>query len=238
MPISPEKNDVDISRLFYWGDKFSIKNRVGGNLYDCYMRIIGDADLNRARVYALRNSAALRARLKDKNSEERQAFLLMYDLVDENKLIDVLVYMSVREITLKSLEDIDVPFPKEPDDDATLEEQEKYQYEVDNWENTREQKVRAYIDAELQKIKNGLVNLSKEELYKIYEEKAIEELCQNEMLSRYKEFSAFCGAYKDEKFKERLFSSLEEFNDLPTDIKNQFVNYYSSLELSVDSLKK
>ena len=146
--ISPEKNDIDIEVLFRWGKQVSIKDRQGNELFSCYVRLIGDADLNQARVFAMRKSAEFRKLLRNVNSEEREAFIVDYESVDEDKLVEIIIYMNTREITLKVINRVDIPFPKEPKDDATLEEQEKYQTEVDDWPKKREIKVKEEIEKE------------------------------------------------------------------------------------------
>ena len=50
---SVDKNDVDISKLFNWGDKLVINNSSGKPIFTCYLRVIGDADLN---IYLEKNS--------------------------------------------------------------------------------------------------------------------------------------------------------------------------------------
>ena len=64
-----EKNDVDISKLFNWGKAFEIVGEDG--VVDVvYMRVLGDADINKARVFALRESAKLRRALRNPDSDK------------------------------------------------------------------------------------------------------------------------------------------------------------------------
>ena len=44
---------INISTLFKWGTELEIDTPQGKQPF--WMRIVGDADINRARVYALRN---------------------------------------------------------------------------------------------------------------------------------------------------------------------------------------
>jgi hypothetical protein len=58
------------------------------------------------------------------------------------------------------------------------------------------------------------------------------------MLNKFKEMSVYLGTYKDSEFKERLFKDFEEFENLPNEIKTQFLDNYSVLEISGEDLKK
>ena len=79
---------------------------------------------------------------------------------------------------------------------------------------------------------------SKEKLYKQYEDSVIAELCETEMNKRYREYCTFSGLYKDDKYKERLLATFDKFDNLPTEYKQQFMDEYLGLELSMDQLKK
>ncbi len=238
MAITPERNDVDISKLFQWGKQVIIKDKQGNDFFTCYLRLVGDAELNRARIFALRKSAELRRKLKEKDTEERLAFVADFESVDKERLIQLIIYLSSREISMRAVENIDIPFPKEPPDDATLEEQEKYQKEIDDWPRIREDKIKAFIEAEMKKMESSLQEKSKEDIYKVYEDSAIADLCENEMANKFRQMCVFLGLYRDEKFKERMFNDFDTFDNLFPEFKQQFLEEYIRLELSTDELKK
>jgi len=58
MAITPEKNDVDISSLFYYRKPVTLIGK-DAEPTTVYMRLVGDAELQRARVKALRDSRNL-----------------------------------------------------------------------------------------------------------------------------------------------------------------------------------
>lgn len=236
--ISPEKNDISLDRLFKWGKQVSINDKQGNELFSCYIRLVGDAELNRARIFALRKSAELRRLLRSTDSEERLAFIVDFESVDEEKLVEMITYMNTRDITMKVINRVDIPFPKEPQDDASLEEQENYQSEVDSWPSKREAKIREEIEKEAEKLRNNLRGQGKEKLYKQYEDSVIAEMCESEMTKQYRQICTFFGLYKDEKYKEKLFTEFETFDNLLPDYKSQLMEAYMTLELSMDELKK
>lgn len=238
MGISPERNDIDIKKLFQWGKEITIEDRTGKELFKCYLRLVGDADVNRARVFALRQSAQMRRQLKTKDSEYRTAYIVEPEDIEEDRIKEMIVYMSMRDITYRSIQAVDIPLPKEPPDNATLEQQEKFQEEIDNWPVLKEKKVKEYIDNEVTKLRKELDKRTKEQLHRQYEETVINEICETEMSTKYREFCVFQGLYKDASCAEKLFSEFETFDNLPTEIKELFLLEYSNLEIPVDELKK
>ena len=70
-----EKSDINISTLFNWGKKFSLVDKNNTEIYEVYIRLVGDAEYGRSRVYALRKSSELRKKLNNLESDERIAFI-------------------------------------------------------------------------------------------------------------------------------------------------------------------
>jgi len=85
--MNPERNDIDVSALFAWGNTFKIVDGNSKVIIEYYMRLPSDGELNRARVYALRKSAALRKLLSDPTSEQREAFVADEVIVSKDNLI-------------------------------------------------------------------------------------------------------------------------------------------------------
>ncbi len=233
-----EKNDVDISALFNWGKIFALTSETGELETHVYIRLAGDADINRARVYALRRSAELRKKLREENTDERFAFIQDRELMDKERLIAVLSGLSLRTITHQAIKEIRLPFPKEPKSDAALEEFEKFQKEVDSYPEKKDKELRKVIEKELVKYGKKLEKLSEDELYTAYIVEITNELCEQEMINAFREMCTFFGCYKDGRFKDKLFSSFEEFTNLNTHTKQEFLSAYQSLELGTEDLKK
>ena len=235
--MSVERNDCDISKLFMWGREFTF---VGNDEKEVkvFIRLIGDAELNRARVYALRCSSDLRHKLKDTNSDERLAFIPDNDSVEKPILVEAITAMSIREFAQEAVKEVDIPYPTEPESDAPLEKHEKYQELVDAYPKKRETKLEAVITKKTDKKRKELQELDKDALFNLYEGYIISELCENEMLRKFREFCTYCGIFRDERYTEKLFSSLAEFQNLPVAIKEKFLSSYRELEIEQDSLKK
>ena len=231
-----EKNDVDISKLFRWSRKVEVNSF--GKILEFYMRLCGDAEINRARVYALRKSAEFRKLLRTKDSDERLAYIPEFLSVVEEELINGILALSIKDFTTEAVFSVKLPLPKEPESDTTLEEQEKYQQNVDEYPVRREVAIRKYIEEKLEKERKLLEKLSKEKLQIRYETQAINQLCEAEMLTRFREMCTCYSLYMDENFKHKAFESFDEFSNIPSDIKNQLVELYVELDIDGEVLKK
>lgn len=231
-----DKNDVNISALFKWGTKLEIETPKGKKSF--WMRIVGDADLNRARVFGLRNSADLRKKLKDKNSDERLALVPDFDITDREKATEVILLYKASELTEEARRNLDLKYPKEPSSDASLEDHEKYQKEVDTWAEYVEKEIKKTYNKGVGIEKKRLNKLNEDELLKEYYETVINKLCENEMMRSFQDMCIYFASFKDETYKERLFENVEEFENLPTNVKEQFYAFYTSLNIPTEELKK
>lgn len=236
--MSIEKNDVDISKVFNWGKTFEIRDSEGKHELTFYMRLVGDADLNRARIYALRKSAEMRRKLKDKDADEYNAFIVDKDELEKERLIALVNSLTVRELTRQAFREVKVHFPKEPKSDAPLESFEKWQKEVDEFDNKRAEKIREYVEKELKKQIKKLEKFSDDDLYQLYLNEITNQICEETMMQSFREMCVFLGSYKDGAFKERLWLDFNEFDNLESELKKQLLGAYMEMELSTEELKK
>jgi len=236
MPSSIDKNDVDISKLFHWNNKYVLK--VKDKEYNVYVRLLGDAEVNRARIYALRKSAELRAKLHDKNSDEYLAYLPQKEIITEDELVSGLLIMHTRTFTLDAVRNVRPELPIEPSSESSLEKKEKYQKEVDEFDIKRDKKYGDYIKEKTEAKEKEIRSKSKDDIYKDYINMITNQACETEMVMRYREMCSYFGTYKDKEFKNRLFGNFEEFNNMPTDVKEQLMDAYQLLEIDSETLKK
>lgn len=233
-----EKNDVDINRLFAWGKVYQIENSEGEIEALIYMKLLGDADVNRARVYALRKSAELRRKLLDMNSDERLSMIHDIEAMSEQDLINYVVVFSMRDITNNAIREVRVPVPKPPKANSRLPRLEKYQQEVDEYPKRRKEAVDKYIQREVDKLKKELASNSKEELYKKYVTSLTNEFCEQEALRAYSDMEIYLGCFKDDEYRERFFESFEQYENLESSQKAEIKVAYDKLGIGMDNLKK
>jgi hypothetical protein len=231
-----EKAEVDISKLFNWKKEF--KFSYNDKKYSAFIRLIGDAELGRARVFALRKSAELRKKLRNTDSDEALAYLPSRDGTTKEELINGLLVTFTREFTTDAFRELKFNLPAEPNSEASLEQREKYQAEIDEYPIKRETAIREYVDKKLEKAKKDLEALDEDTLYKQLINGLINQFCENEMINKFREQCAYYGIYKDREYSIRLFNSFEDFINLPSDIKAQFIDFYFELDMDSENLKK
>lgn len=238
MGIVPEKNDVDISKLFTWGKEGVIFDVDNNEIMKFYIRLIGDADINQARVHALRKSAEIRKKLRETQSDEYLAYIPDFEVVSKEQLIGALLMLKAKEIGENVAKEVKVPFPSEPDSDATLEAQEAYQKELDDYPNKVNKEIEEKVRAQLEKEDLKIKGLDKEILFEEYKAYMVNDICEKTMYEDFKNSCVYYGTYKDSSCEERLFTSSVEVGSFPSEIKKQFVDAYSELEINTDFLKK
>ena len=233
---SIDKNDVDISRLFQWKKKVDIEFK--GKTLHAYLRIIGDAETNRARVFALRKSAEMRKLLRDVDSDERMAFLPESGVVKKDELIQGLLVLYTKDAGDEAVKSLKYNLPVEPKADADLEEHEDYQKKIDDFPKWREDAIKEFIVDRVKQYEEQLLEKSYDEIYEEYIHSLIEQICELEMLTKYREMCVFYATYKDKELTKRVFTEFDTLENLPKNVKEQLIEEYNSLEISGEDLKK
>jgi hypothetical protein len=233
-----EKNDVDISELFKWTKEVEIEDAFSGVKVKFYMRLLGDADLGRARTHGYRKSSELRKKLKTKDSDERTSLIAeLEDFTDPEIVIKAIDVLRTPDIYQRAIKNVDIPEPKEPSDDE-LEKWEEYQKAVDDYSA----KFKEAVDKEAEKLRLEDEKYLKErvenELYKIYENEVINRLCQEEMNNTFYDMSIYLATFKDDKFKVLAFKNFDVYNNIRPALKTRLKEEYQKLELGIDVLKK
>jgi len=237
MVLSPEKNDVDINSLFYYRKPVTVIGKDAEPV-TFYMRLVGDAELQRARVKALRDSRKLRDALKNPESDEHLAYIPDVNDLDSKQLVEVILLSLLKEISSEVISELDIPFPKELESGASLEEQEEYQKLVDEYPKKRENLVREEIISRAAAAKKELLKKDIEVLRKDYLVGIRNEMCEVELTKSFYNHIVFYSLYRDPEYKIPLLESFEEFKNFPSEIKEQLIKEYRSLELGMDELKK
>jgi len=234
-----EKNDVDIAELFKWNKEVEIEDAVSGLKVKFYMRLLGDADLGKARVFAYRKSAELRRKLKDPNSDERVSLLVELEDFSDNKevIINSILILRMQDLYQDAIRSVNLPEPKEPSKED-LEKWEEYQKEVDEYP----QRYKEAVTKEAEKIREEdmkeLSLKSIDELYKTYESEVIGKLCQEEMNDNFYNMTIYLSTFRDKNFKVSAFKNFENYDNAHRNLKAKLKEEYRKLELGIETLKK
>jgi len=233
-----EVNDIDISKLFTWGGRIQLQDRGGDVQAEVFVRLLGDAEINRARVYALRRSAEMRKRLRLEDSDERVAFIPEIDMLEKEQIVGGLINDKIKLLYQKIDGEVKVPAPKELKSDATLEQQEEYQKAVDSYPQRRQEKIREILETMVEDERNRLLALEKEVLFTEFERVTVNSICENVMVQTFRDMCAFFGTFNNKEFTERTFEEIVEFDNFPREVKDQLVSFYLALEIDGAELKK
>jgi hypothetical protein len=232
-----ERNDVDISRLFAWSKEVIITGRKEKEI-KVYLRLLGDADMNRTKIMALRKSAELRRALKDPDSNERLAFIPYKEELTKETMTESILLFSIGEFTQQAIREAIPATPKEPSSDASTEKLERFQKEVDEYPKKRENALREFVEKLTDKKREEFLQKTEEELYTTYQGILIKELCEQELLKKFREYCLFFGIYSDKKMAIKFFDSIESVENLPTEVKEKLISEFTLLEIESEELKK
>ena len=237
-------NTSALDNLFKWQGELEIKDNKGevvlvnAKPLIVYQRVVGDAELIRARKQALRASGSLRRELRDKTSDSHIAMIPDYEALDDETLSRMILLSESLDIRTQAIALADKPKePKEPDSDATLEQQEIYEAAVEAHtkaiDEAVQEKTKELADKRLEELKD----ISREKCVKIFMTTVVDSLCRSEMLRVFNSWCAYLGTYKSRRMKARAFSNYAAFDNASPELKNQILDSYIGLELGGEDLK-
>lgn len=236
---SAERNDVDIAQLFKYTKEVEVEDLLSNQSAKVYMRLIGDAELAKARVFGLRKSGDLRRDLRTPGTNMRSAFINeLPEFQEKDTLVSACILLNVGDIQRQATDNTDVIEPAIPKSDANLEKLEEYQQAIDEYGK----KYEAELEKEMEKIRKSEVKrlnkLDEKELYNLYESLVIDQLCTSEMSQNYYQMCVWYSCYSDPKHKKLSFATFEEFDNVSPRLKERLTDEYRLLEIGMPQLKK
>ncbi len=235
-----KKNKERLERfqqLFQWRAPVEII-APGGDVVDTlYQRLVGDADLNKARTTALRFSREMRVKLRDKDSDEYLAYVDTFADYTKDEIITLLLFNELQEIRENIEKDFIFPEPKEPDSETTTEELEEYQEQDDTYEERRNQALIDKVEAALMERKDQLFEEEIEKLRQALILSQVNNLCETELRNKFIQMCVYLGTFIDEEYKQHAFGTFDEFLDSPDILKEQLITAYNKLEVASVNLK-
>lgn len=234
--FSIEKNDVDILKLFEFKKEFKLQI-PGGDEVSIWLKLPGDADMNKARTRSLRAGADLRAKLRDPKSDEALAMIPDAGEHSKEDIIEILLALITFELNKKYIKEVHIPYPTEPEE-PDLESMEQYQKEVDAYGARLEEELIHKVLQAKEEERKRYNKLSKAKLIEEYKSLVISETVMNEFEIVYMGYLVMFSTYKDEACTKRLFESYEQYLNSPATLKDQLVQFVRQLNLSNAELKK
>jgi len=238
MAIDLEKNDVDISSLFKWRKEGIIRSTDGKEIARVWLRLVGDSEMNRARIFALRESAKLRAALRTEDTDEYQAFISEIKMQNRDTMMAAIKLFNMGKYGEEAKKNADIKFPADLTSDATLEEQEKYQKEIDEFPEIYGKAIDKQVHKILTREDKRFESMTEEDLQKEYTAEYVNYLCQNEMQSKFMNMCIYFATYRDKKFKKRVFETIEDYENAAQELKRQLLEIYNAIDMPVEKIKK
>lgn len=235
---------MDLDSLFKWKKELIIKDskgepvRLGKKPLKLYQRIVGDADLVKARSKALLASRRLRGNLKDETSEEYAALIPDYEGQANETLSNMIVFAEGIDLRRRAVEQAEKPRePKKPKEDASLEDMENYEAATSEYQEQYDKAINKQMDKLIKERLTELSKLTREEIVNIFLVSIIESICRTEMLRVFNCWCTYLGTYADKEMTVRAFSSYEDFDNAATELRNQMLSGYLELEMTGETLK-
>lgn len=239
MTRSIDRNDVDITQLFLWKKEIQIEDTLNNIVATVYLRLVGDEDIGKARAYSFRKSAELRGKLKTQGTDEYEAFMNTdVDFQETEALINAVVFLKASELAEQAKNNVVLPEPNEPKDNANLEQMEEYQRLIDEYPQKYSDAVQKEMDKVLKKELENHAKLSRVELEKMYKDRIINRLCTEEVNKAFYEMVVYLATFLDENHTKKAFKTLDAFKNSSPVLKKRLTEEYQSLELGMDFLKK
>ena len=219
-----------MERLFLWKTEVNYRGTV------FHQRIVSDATIEDARQYALIASRKLRRELRDSASD---AYLIhldpMNDLSDED-LKNAIVYGESRAVVNDFIRSNPRRVVEKPGNDATLEDQEVYQAELEKRDTEYAEELRRNVELWEVDFRRAADKWDRERLVYQYTQLQTDSVCNAKFTEMFEQYVLAMSVYLDAKFKQRAFT-LEEFASLPSEVRGLFRESYNQINIGADDIK-
>lgn len=235
---------MKLENLFKWSRKLQIMDKEGNPVIVrtrpliLHQRIVGDSDLMLARKMALKASRKLRLELRDELSDSYLAMMPDYGGIGDEQLRNMVILAESTEIRTHAFDSAKKPRkPVTPGKEATLEMQEQYEADLEEYKELSDTALRDRINELIEARKKQLSKLSRREVEEIFIDSTVTSLCQTEFLRTFNSWCAYLGTYRDSNFTKRAFEDYTAFENAAVELKSQIIDGYVFLEISGEDLK-
>ena len=233
-----EKNDIDLSKLFMWSSEVIVVDSKGEELTKVFMRVVGDKDLSRARVFSLRESAVLRKALRTEGTDENVAFISSLEYATQENIVVGIKLLMIQDLVAEARKETILKYPKEPASDAPLEEHEKYQKELDEFPSNFDDIVQEQTDKLMIREEKRFKKQTVKQQRKEYTDLMVNYVCQTEASRRFIDMCVFYSTFDDLDLKIPAFKSFDEYDNSAGELKEQLRDAYEKLDMGMGQIKK
>lgn len=223
--------DTLMAKLFKWTAV------VRWNDMNFYLRIVGDATVDDARRIALLESRKLRRSLRDVEGDDFLLYLDPLNDLSDTELKDFITISAMREVMREYINRNPRPSVAELGDYPNQEEQEEHEAAKIDSQETFEENMTAYVDAWRQEFVQTLENQSHEALLNTARKYQTDRVCEDRFSTVFEDIVVSASIYTDDKYKTRMFPSVEAYREIPAELKRLLRDRYDHINIPADELK-
>jgi len=201
-----------------------------------YMRVVTDQVIGEAQRQSLIEARKLRRSLRDVNSDDYLVHLdPIMDLTAE-QIVDAMALTVSRDVMREYVQRTPRPVIEALGDYPTQEQQEEYEAAKTEREMQYIEDMNSYMQQWLVDYRAALQSRSLEELQHMYKQARVDRVCEDKFTEEFEARVVAASLYSDEKYKARLFE-LDQYLELPDEVRQFLRNEYNNLTISPDELK-
>lgn len=220
-----------LSKVFKW------KKSVDYNGLTFYLRVVGDQVLEDARKAALLESRKLRKALRDVNTDEYLMYIDGFEDLSNDQLLDLIVAVSGRQYAQDYIKSTPKPHIDDLGDYPTQEEQENYEAaKIQRDEDYKNDFEVAYLAWE-STFRAGLKTKDRAFLLSLAAKYQIDSLAEAKFSDVFEDYVVFASVYSDKDYKKRSFTNVDDYRELPSDLKQLLRNTYDNINVSSEEIK-
>lgn len=223
-------NDALMAKLFKWTTVTDYRD------IKFYQRIVGDAVIDDARREALLESRKLRRNLRNVDSTDYLIYIDPLEDLEDSELREMIVVVAMRDVMREYLQANPRAVLAPLGDNPSQEDQEEYeaareQRDVDFVDN-----MTAHVEAWRVDFEKTLENKERTALMHMCRKVRVDDACEQCFTETFENQVVCASVYTDDKYKTRMFT-LEQYMELPHELRTKLRNAYNTITIDPDSLK-
>jgi hypothetical protein len=219
-----------MEKLFRW------KNKVTISGIDFYVRVVSDQIVDDARREALLESRKLRRDLRNTESEDYLIYIDPLHDLDDDQLRTLITSNAMREVMQEYLNSNPRPIMPQLGDNPTQEEQEEQEAFKEQRDAEYLAEMTSYVENWQKDFLAGLEKRDRDMLFAMAQKLRTDQICEDKFSEIFEERVVAASVYTDDKYKTRMFT-LEQYRELPTEIRQQLRDAYNGMSITPDNIK-
>lgn len=222
--------DALMAKLFKWTTKIEYNGIV------FYQRIVGDAVIDDARQEALLEASKMRRNLRNPDSTEYLIYLDVLEDLEDSEIRDNITGAAIRDTMREYIQSTPRPTLPALADHPSQEEQEEYELEKQRREDDYLANLTEYAEAWRKDFEKTLEGKDRAALVNLAKKYRTDQACEQRFTEVFEATVVCASIYTDDKYKTRMFT-VDQYQELPSELKLLLRNSYNNINIDPDSLK-